>query len=88
MTLDHDAWQSRIPLDDVPWVTAYPGSWGTRYWLSLGWLRRTVAPVTLAVPGEMSLPGVSAPRGPRYDDEGEERETWARATEFAGLVET
>ena len=38
------------------------------------------------VPGEVHLPGVSAPRGPKYSDEGDERETWATPVEFAGIA--
>ncbi len=34
---------------------------------------------------EISLPGVSAPRGPRLTDDGDERETWKNPVAFAGL---
>jgi len=50
-------------------------------------LQRSLFALAAVIPGEISLPGVSAPRGPRYDDEGNERETWADAARFAGLVE-
>jgi hypothetical protein len=87
LILSHDRWRRRINLDEVPWVHSYPGSWGTRYWLRLGGIQRILGSITSAVPGEIHLPGVSAPRGPRLDDEGQERETWGRADRFAGISE-
>jgi hypothetical protein len=84
-TLNHDGWRSRINLEQVPWVSAYRGSWGTRYWLPLEWLQKTLGLLT-PVPGEVSLPGVSAPRGPEFDDEGNERETWRNPAAFAGIA--
>jgi hypothetical protein len=93
--LDHTSWRRRIDLDQASWVHTYRGSWGTRYWLSLSWLRGIVGALSRAVPSsaimsavrEIQLPGVSAPRSPRYDDEGQERETWSHSVEFAGLGE-
>ena len=38
------------------------------------------------VPGEITLPGVSAPRGPRYAGAGEERESWRDPLGFAGIA--
>jgi hypothetical protein len=84
-TLDHEAWRSRISLDWMPWLS-YLGSWGTRYWLPLGWLRATVGRLVSMVPGELALPGVSAPRGPRFGDEGAERESWTNPLAFAGIA--
>ena len=88
VTLGHGDWRQRIDLDDARWLPNYLGSWGTRYWLPLAWLQRPLFALAAVIPGEIALPGVSAPRGPRYDDEGNERETWARSTTFAGLEET
>ena len=85
LTLDHQDWGGRLDLDTTPWVCDYRGSWGTRYWLSLAWLRRALSGLVGEASGEISLPGVSAPRGPRYDDQGHERETWADTVRFAGL---
>ncbi len=88
LTVDHAEWRRRINLDEASWVHSYAGSWGTRYWLPLAWLQKSVGMVVAAIPGEIQLPGVSAPRSPRFDDEGQERETWANAAAFAGLVES
>ncbi|NUQ36716.1 MAG: hypothetical protein HUU23_02750 [Caldilineales bacterium] len=87
-TLDYDAWRSRIHLDEAPWLLDYRGSWGTRYWLNVRSLLDMLALVGFRppqLPKELSLPGVSAPRGPRFDDEGRERATWNRALDFAGI---
>ncbi len=86
-TLSHDEWRSRVNLDEAPWVHSYPGSWGTRYWLPLAWIQKNVSAVAAALPEEIQLPGVSAPRGPRLDDEGRERDTWGNAPRFAGIIE-
>ena len=91
LTLSHDDWAGRIDLEREGWVSGFRGSWGTRYWLSLRGLRSLLGAGGGANDrldaGELALPGVSAPRGPRYDDEGRERATWADATTFAGLSE-
>ena len=63
----------------------YPGSWGTRYRPALGWLSRAVNALGAIMAGEVQLPGVSAPRSPRLDDQRRERETWSDAARFAGL---
>ena len=84
-TLDDAEWRSRINLDQIPWVSTYRGSWGTRYWLPLEWVQKTLGLLT-AVPGEVVLPGVSAPRGPEFDDAGGERETWGNPAVFAGIA--
>ena len=83
-----DDWSGRIDLEGAPWIGAYPGSWGTRYWISLGWLRSALAIAAAGIPREITLPGVSAPRGPRFDDAGGQRETWGQAARFAGLDES
>jgi hypothetical protein len=84
-TLNHDQWRGRIGLDTVPWLTAYTGSWGTRYWLSLAWAQKVLG-TKKSVAGEVSVPGVSAPRGPQFASEGGERETWGNPVAFAGIT--
>lgn len=101
-TLDHDAWVNRYALEDAAAGGAgdrgrlplldYGGSWGTRYWLDLGWLQTTLRSISAAgevlartLPGEITLPGVSAPRGPRFSAAGGERESWRSPLEFAGI---
>jgi hypothetical protein len=86
LTLDHDEWRTRINLEEAPWLSAYLGSWGTRYWLSLGWVQRTLGSLVSSASSEIHLPGVSAPRGPKFSDEGSERETWRNAVSFAGIA--
>jgi hypothetical protein len=85
LTLNHDQWRGRINLETAPWLTSYLGSWGTRYWLSLAWMQKALGKLVLSVPGEVYLPGVSAPRGPKFSDEGDERETWSNPVNFAGI---
>ena len=101
--LDHDAWVNRRALEDasdhaasnlsVAPLLDYHGSWGTCYWLNLGWLQAAVrglatggAVLARALPGEVELPGVSAPRGPRFTAAGGERESWRSPLEFAGIA--
>lgn len=83
-TLDHHDWRSRIQIDDAPWL-AYRGSWGTRYWLSLEWVHKTLGAVAPIAAQEVDIPGVSAPRGPKYSAAGVERETWSNPLTFAGI---
>ena len=85
-TLDHDGWRSRINLEKAPWLSTYLGSWGTRYWLPLEWVQKALGSLVSSIPGEVYLPGVSAPRGPKFSDEGSERETWRNPVAFAGLA--
>jgi hypothetical protein len=85
-TLDHDGWQNRIHLEKAPWLSTYLGSWGTRYWLSLEWVQKVLGSLVSSIPGEVDIPGVSAPRGPRFGDEGSERETWRNPVVFAGIA--
>jgi hypothetical protein len=93
--IDHDDWGHRIHLDDVPWLAAYRGSWGTRFWLSLDRMRAMMG-IAFAVGGapnlaplvgqrEIELPGVSAPHGPMIGDTGEKRPQWAGPVEWAGV---
>ena len=101
-SLDHDAWVNRRALEDasdhaasnlsVAPLLDYHGSWGTSYWLNLGWLQAAVrglatggAVLAHALPGEVELPGVSAPRGPRFTAAGGERESWRSPLAFAGI---
>ena len=83
-TLDHHEWRTRIRLEAEPWLL-YRGSWGTRYWLSLEWVQRTLGLVAPLASKEVDLPGISAPRGPRFDAQGNERETWSAPLTFAGI---
>lgn len=98
LTLDHDAWVNRFALEGAdPQANAlalldYQGSWGTRYWLNLGWLQSSLRSIATAgnvlaraLPGEVVLPGVSAPRGPRFNAQGGERESWRNPLTFAGI---
>jgi len=39
----------------------------------------------VALPDEVTLPGVSAPRGPRYRDAGKDRDVWTNPLGFAAL---
>jgi hypothetical protein len=84
-TLSHEEWRGRINLDTVPWLTAYSGSWGTRYWLSLAWIQKMLGKQG-TIPGEVYVPGVSAPRGPKFSSDGGERETWGDPVAFAGVA--
>ncbi len=84
-TLDHSAWRQRLSLEESAWTSAFLGSWGTRYWLPVEWLCKALALPTLLL-GEVNLPGVSAPRGPQFDDEGGERATWQNPATFAGIA--
>lgn len=88
LTVDHDDWRQCIPLTEggagLPLLT-YRGSWGTRYWLDLARIQPLFGVLARAVPNEVALPGVSAPRGPRFTDEGGERESWRSPLAFAGI---
>ena len=91
-TIDHDEWVHRINLDDVRWLGDFNGSWGTRYWLkmdqakSLLELALSAIPfgnlISMTVPSEIELPGVSAPHGPV----GNHRPQYATPAEWAGVV--
>jgi hypothetical protein len=86
LTLDHSEWRSRVNLETAPWLSNYTGSWGTRYWLPLVWVQKALRTVRSSIPGEVYLPGVSAPRGPRFSDEGSERLAWRDPAAFAGIA--
>jgi hypothetical protein len=94
LTIDHDQWAHRVALDDVPWLTDYRGSWGTRFWLPLTRARAilsalgAVSPalaLAAAAPREVELPGVSAPHGPRFGDTGDQRPQWAGPVAWADV---
>lgn len=95
ITIDHDDWVHRIPLDSVPWLTAYRGSWGTRFWLLLEKTTSLFKIATVATPfgfltaraktPEIELPGVSAPHGPMVGDAGEQRPQWAGPAAWADV---
>lgn len=92
-TIDHDDWVHRIDMDTIPWLGAYQGSFGTRFWLSLSqaksMLQLILGPtmvgrlVGLKVPPEVELPGVSAPRGPVNPN----RPQYANPVAWAGVGE-
>jgi hypothetical protein len=92
--IGHGDWEHRISLDNVPWLTAYRGSWGTRFWLHMNRLKAIlgVAAAIGAAPNlapligrqEIELPGVSAPHGPKIGDSGEQRPQWDRPIDWAG----
>jgi hypothetical protein len=93
--IGHDDWRYRICLDDVPWLTAYRGSWGTRFWLPLNKLKTILGLATAGggMPNlasllrrqEIELPGVSAPHGPKIGDKGDQRPQWTGPVEWAGV---
>jgi hypothetical protein len=95
LTIDHDDWAYRIPLDSVPWLPAYRGSWGTRFWLLLEKTHSLFKLATAATPigfltarsktPEVEIPGVSAPHGPMIGDTGDERPQWAGPVEWADV---
>lgn len=94
-TIRPNSWKARVDLDAAPWVTAFQGAWGARYWLAADALRElagaagALAEVVLAnttLGDELELPGIGAPRGPRYSGLAAERIAWANALAFAGLA--
>jgi hypothetical protein len=93
--IDHDDWRYRIDLDTVPWLTAYRGSWGTRFWAPLNTLGTAIGMLAASgtVPDfgslvrgrEIELPGVSAPHGPKIGDSGEQRPQWTGPVKWADM---
>ena len=79
-----DDWRRSVDLATQPWASTFLGAWGTRYWLSLSWLK-SVLGVLKTRADEIGLPGISAPRGPRYTEEGDERPNWTRVVTWAGI---
>jgi len=92
-TIRPSAWRNRVDLDAAPWVADFQGAWGARYWLAEGQLQElagalgALAQAALPREGSLELPGVCAPRGPRFSGLATERATWANALAFAGLAE-
>jgi hypothetical protein len=85
-TIEPGDWVHRVDLDTQPWTQAFLGGWGTRYWLPLSWARRTLGFLRTQA-DEIGLPGVSAPRGPRYSDDGQVRPNWIGAVSWAGILD-
>jgi hypothetical protein len=91
LTIDHDDWQQRINLDELTWLADYAGSWGTRFWLPTESARKKLTLLLAAtpfgpllhaaMPAEIELPGVSAPRGPV----GLQRPQYASPAAWAGV---
>jgi hypothetical protein len=79
-------WVHRVDLDKQPWTLAFVGGWGTRYWLPLSWAKQTLGFLRTRA-DEIGLPGVSAPRGPRYADDGKVRPNWMSAVSWAGILD-
>jgi hypothetical protein len=79
-------WVHRVDLDRQPWTTDFLGGWGTRYWLPLSWAKQTLGFLRTKA-DEIGLPGVSAPRGPRYADDGQVRPNWIQAAAWAGVFD-
>jgi hypothetical protein len=79
-------WRPGVDLDAAPWASAFLGGWGTRYWLPVEWAKGALGSLRSKV-DEFGLPGVSAPRGPRYSDDGSERPNWTRAVDWAGVFD-
>jgi hypothetical protein len=85
-TIQPGQWRQRIPLDREPWTSRFLGAWGTRYWPPPTWAMKVLGALQAKV-DEFGLPGVSAPRGPRYTDDGSERPNWSRTARWAGLFD-
>lgn len=81
-----DDWQQRVDLQTQPWVRVFQGTWGTRYWLPFSWLQDMLGRLS-AGGGEISLPGISAPLGPRYGADGAIRPNWLSPVSWAGIPE-
>jgi hypothetical protein len=79
-------WRRRIDLDAQSWTSPFLGAWGTRYWLPLSWVTSVLGALRTKAE-EIGLPGVSAPRGPRYAEDGSVRPNWTRAATWAGILD-
>lgn len=86
VTIEPADWQGRVDLSTQPWNTAFLGAWGTRYWLPLSWAKQVLG-VLRTKADEFGLPGVSAPRGPRYAEDGTVRPNWLSAVDWAGILD-
>jgi hypothetical protein len=85
-TIEPGDWRQRIDLGVAPWAADFMGAWGTRYWLPLTWAKGVLGTLKTKAE-EIGLPGVSAPRGPRYTDEGGVRPNWSNVVAWAGLLD-
>lgn len=86
ITIEPGDWVRGVDLDQQPWTTAFLGGWGTRYWLPLSWAKQFLGFLRTKA-DEIGLPGVSAPRGPRYADDGKVRPNWISAASWAGILD-
>ncbi len=86
LTLEPADWQRRIDLTSEPWTSNFLGSWGTRYWLPPSWADKIVGGLKRKA-AEIGLPGVSAPRGPRYAEDGTIRLNWIATVDWAGILD-
>jgi hypothetical protein len=86
LTINPSDWRNRVDLDSQPWASAFLGNWGTRYWLAASWVRSVLGQVRTTAE-EIGLPGVSAPRGPRYAEDGSERPNWLKTATWAGILD-
>lgn len=86
VTIEPRDWTRRVDLDEQSWVSAFQGSWGTRYWLPVDWAESVLGVLSDRLE-EVGLPGVSAPKGPRYTEKGDERPNWTGAVAWAGIPE-
>ena len=86
VTIGPGDWARAMDLDRQPWTEAFLGGWGTRYWLPLSWAKQSLRVLQTRL-DEIGLPGVSAPRGPRYADDGNVRPNWISAVSWAGILD-
>lgn len=85
LTIEPADWRQRIDLNTEPWTADFLGSWGTRYWLPPSWADRVLGDLKKKTE-EIGLPGISAPRGPRYADDGSIRPNWIGVVDWAGIL--
>jgi hypothetical protein len=85
ITIGPDDWRG-VDLDAEPWTAPFVGAWGTRYWLPMSWARKVLGSLRTKA-DEIGLPGVSAPRGPRYAEDGSVRPNWISAVDWAGILD-
>jgi hypothetical protein len=86
VTVEPGDWKHGIDLSSQPWAAGFLGAWGTRYWLPLSWAKGVLGTLKTKA-DEIGLPGVSAPRGPRYTEEGTVRPNWINAVSWSGILD-
>jgi hypothetical protein len=86
VTVEPSGWGRWVPLSTEPGTTAFLGGRGTRYLLTVGRVERVLGPVRDKL-DEITLPGVSGPRGPRYCDDGSEWPRWSTTVDWAGIFD-